>query len=275
MRLFLTILACALLAAACAKVPSQQSYPYSYQHRMQSADHWERLAKKVVSNQITPFFNGQSESIKSVYIETKDRSAFGIAFQTYLATELFKKSIPITGNLNDGVALEWSVQKVIHNGNRNNPGPPGGIIGAVVAFIGDLFGGDSYYYGNVPHTELLVTTKLKSKDMIYSRETETLYINDKDTQNYWVMPESTQQVVQAFIRNGSAVCREPADLVSAHTIDGEGYLRLNELIKQGKCILTKNPYPVTIIEKKENYVVIRSNDNPQYIYVTPHESIGG
>lgn len=278
-QFFAMICGCILLATACAKVPSQKGFSYRYQPKMQSANHWQRLAENVVAKQIRPFFTNTAynkpESIRGVYIEDKDRSAFGTAFETYLTTELFEKNIPVSASPADCFTIEWSVQKVVHNSKRHNPGPPAGIFGWIAYSVGSLFGADYYAYGNVPHSELLVTIKIKNENIVYSRNTETLYINDEDTQNYWVMPDKNTVVSHSFVREGSTVCRELSDLEHASEYDEQGNFQLKGLIKQRRCAITTKAYPVTIMEEKEDYVVIQSNEDPHYIYVTRRESIGG
>lgn len=223
--LFLMICGCVALAAGCSKVPSQKSYSYSYQNKMQSAGHWEKLAKRVVSKEVLPYFTtsaqNKPESILGVYIADKDGSAFGTAFQTYLTTELFEKSIPVSESPENAFTIEWSTQKVIHNSERMQPGPPAGIFGAIAYGIGWIFGGDYYAYGDVPNTELLVTIKLKNNNMIYSRITETLYVNDEDTHNFWVLPDKNSDVAHSYVREGALVCREPSDLEVALDYEAE------------------------------------------------------
>lgn len=278
MRLFVTVCVCALMAVGCSKVPSQQSYHYSFQHKMQSAEHWENLAKKVVAKQVGPLFTesapNKPESILGVYIEDNDGSAFGTAFQTYLTTELFDKSIPVSQSPVNAFAIEWSVQKVIHDGLRKNPGPPAGIFGIIAYSVGTMFGGDFYAYGDVPKTELLITVKIKNGNITYSRTTETLYINDKDTHNYWVLPDKNTGVAHSYVREGEMVCREPSDLEKLFANDSQSILQLNALIKEGKCAIMKKAYPVTVLEKKEKYSVIRADQKPHHVYVTTHESLG-
>lgn len=246
---------------------------------MQSAGHWEKLAGKVVSKDVLPFFSksavNKPESILGVYIEDKDGSAFGTAFQTYLTTKLFDKSIPVAESPENAFTIEWSTQKVIHNSSRQQPGPPAGVFGAVAYAIGWVFGGDYYAYGDVPNTELLITIKLTKDDIIYSRTTETLYINDKDTHNFWVLPDKNTAVAHSYVRGGALVCREPKDLEMALGYESEGNLQLNALIKEEKCAIMKKAYPVTILEDKDEYSVIRSEQKPHYIYVTTQNSLGG
>lgn len=277
-RSFLMICGCLVLATACAKVPSQKSYKYSYQNKMQSAGHWEKLAGEVVSKEVAPFFTNATEnkpeSILGVYIEDKDASAFGTAFQTYLTTKLFEKSIPVSEKPENAFTIEWSVQKVIHNSKRRNPGPPAGIFGTIAYAVGWIFGGDYYSYSEVPNTELLITVEIRNGNIIYSRTTETLYINDEDTYNYWVIPERNASVAHTFVREGALVCREPNDLFNAYGYESEASSQFNALIKEERCAVMNKPYPVTILEKKDNYSIIRSDKKPHYIYVTSHNSLG-
>jgi hypothetical protein len=276
MRFIIVICMSALLVSACSKVPNQATYPYSYQQKMQSIDHWERLAYKVVGDQVRPFFKDNSyNSNIAVYVKDDDRSAFGTAFHTYLTTELFNRGMLVSEIPADSLTIEWSVQKVFHNAERKNPGPPFGIIGLVGAALGSVVGGDYHFWSHVPHTELLVTIKLKDGNMVYSRTTESLYVNDEDTAHYWVLPDNTKGVASTFVRQGSTVCREPSDLDVAFTYNSEGTLELNHLVKEGRCAIMEKDYPVSIIEDKSQYSVIKSEESPYYIYVTPHSSLGG
>lgn len=279
MRLILTVCILAVFTAACSKVPNQATYPYSYQQKMQSADHWEKLAGKVVSDQVSPFFthivNDMSEPIVAVHIDDQDKSSFGTAFKTYLATALFQKSIPVSKSSSGSYTLDWSVQKVLHNAERKNPGPPFGIIGGAVAAVGSLFGGDYYFWRDVPHTELLVTVKLRVGNIIYSRNTETLYINDEDTSHYWVLPEDNASPTLASVFKGSVICREPKDLDRAYSYNKEGVLQLDNVIEDGRCAIATDTHPVTILDDRNSYYIIRSDEKPYYTYVTPRSSLGG
>lgn len=281
MRFFVMVCLFALVATACSKNPHQATYPWSYQQKMQSADHWEKLAGKVVAEQVSPIFKDSAQnkpdSILGVYINDTDKSSFGTAFQTYLTTKLFEKSIPVADTSDDSYTLEWSVQKVLHNSERKDPGQPFGFIGVAVGIVSTLFTTpDEYYKGSkVPHTELLVTIKLRIGNIVYSRKTETLYINDEDTANYWVLPEDNVSPTLASVLEGSVICREPKDLEQAYSYNAEGVLQLDNMIEDDRCAITKNTHPVTILEDMNSYYIIRSDEKPYYTYVTPRSSLGG
>jgi hypothetical protein len=288
MRLILTVCILAVFTTACSKVPSQQSYPYSFQHKMQSADHWDELAEAMVKKQVGPYFtSGENkvplpEHIFGVYIQDKDQSPFGIAFQTYLTTELFNKGIPISSTPKDCFTLEWSVQQVIHSSDRKQPGPPGGLIGAVVYTVGWVFGADFYlmdednpfYRGKVPHSELLVTLKVKDGNVVYSRQTATLYIDDADAKNYWTLPDREQGYAQSVIKKGTPFCRNASDLEISLSFQEQSEVNLSTLVSEGKCAIANQDYQVTLLEKTDKYLVIKHADKPN-IYFTPRSSVGG
>jgi hypothetical protein len=247
---------------------------------MQSADHWEKLAESMINKQVNPYFiNGEGkvekpEGILGVYIQDEDKSPFGTAFQTYLTTELFNKGVPVSSSPQDCFTLEWSVQQVIHNSERNQPGPPAGIFGAAFYAVGWLFGGDYYAYGKVPHTELLVTMKVKDGNIVYSRNTETLYINDADTQNYWILPDREASYTQTYIKKGTPFCRNAADLETSILFQEQSEENLSTLVSEGKCAIANRDYQVTILEKTDKYFAIKHADKPN-IYFTSLSSLGG
>jgi hypothetical protein len=277
MRLILSVFILALFTVACSKVPSQSGYPYSYQGKLQSADHWEEIAQEMVGKQVKHFFTNplnRPDGILGVYIDGKDKSTFGIAFQTYLATELFENEIPVSGSPEDCFTLDWSVQKVIHQSDRAQPGPPAGIFGYIAYGIGWIFGGDYYAYGDVPHTELLVTMKVSNGNFIYSRATETLYIDDEDTSNYWVIPDSGQSVPQPYVIKGTTFCREVAQLEMALSSNNQGGTNLDKLLSDGKCAIATQDYQVTILGASDKHIAIKHANNPNIYYVT-RSSLGG
>jgi hypothetical protein len=276
MRRALSVIAvflCVLLVSACAKTPSQESFPYKYQKKMQSADHWNYVAGKVAGEQISPFFLGKNstkpEQILAVYVADKDQSSFGKAFQTYMTTYLFDMGIPVAKTSENAVTLDWSVQKIVHEGKRRNPGPPCGVFGYLAYGISWLFGGDYYVNGRVPQTELLLVTKLSYGNIVYSRVNRTMFINDDDTANYWVLPDRSDIYAHTYVREGAIVCREVEDLGAA-----AAGTQLPELVKEGKCAVMANDFPITIVEDKSAYVIIKSLEEPYKVYVTQRESVG-
>lgn len=266
MRLFLIICLLGLLTAACSKVPSQASYPHSYQHKVQSADHWERLAKDIVSEQIVPYIKKNKEASK-VYLHQNDKSDFGIALHTYMLTELFDKNIEVAESYSPNVAaLDWSVQQVRHESGRKNPSPIGGAVG-YVGYIAMEFAGFSSYspFSKLPNSELIISAKLTNKGKAISIKTETFYVDDKDTGNYWFIEDYEKGL--AYINKGSVVCKNKSSLYSALNEDGLGYSSLKTLSALGDCaVMTKN-HPVAIIGNDGQSLVIRSLDDST-TYVT-------
>jgi len=270
MRFLVSVCLLALFTAACSKVPAQSGYSYSSQHKVQSADHWQRLADDVVSDQIAPFLKRNQGSNK-IYIEQKDRSDFGIAFNTYLSTELFDEDIEILETYDkNAVTLEWSVQRIRHSGKRKNPHK--GIVAGIGYLAAEFFvGGDSYHANsNVPNTEIIISTKLVKNGKPLSIETETFYVDGKDTGNYWLIEDYEQGL--AYINKGSVVCKNKRDLYFALNDDGLGYSSLSTLSALGDCTVMSKNHPVNIISNDGQSLVIRSLDDAT-TYVTSPNSI--
>jgi hypothetical protein len=270
MRLFVTVCMLALLTSACSKVPSQSSYPYSYQNKVQSADHWERLAKDVVSEQILPFLKKDNKDNK-VYIQQKDRSDFGIAFNTYLLTELYDRGINVAEtNEEDAAVLGWSVQRVRHASDRKNPSPPAGIFGRVGYLAMEFVGGDFYYASSkVPNSELIISTKLHSDAQTVSMKTETFYVEDRDTGNYWFIEGNEEGL--AYVKKGSVICKDQDAFYSVTSKNSYGTSRLSTLKALGECAVMSKNHPVEIVNNDGQSIVIRSIDNAD-TYVTSLES---
>ena len=272
MRNFLSVCVLILLTTACSKVPSQSSYSYSYQHKMQSANHWEQLANEVVSEQVVPFLK-KSRSSTKIYIQENDRSDFGIAFNTYLFTRLFEKKIAVSDTYEEGaVVLKWSVQQVQHTGNRSNPMPIAGVIGFVGSVALEFVGVQSYYpYNKVPDSEILISTRLVDKNKTLSVNTETFYVEGRDAGNYWFIEENQQDI--AYIKKGSTVCKDKQSLYATVNDDGLGMSSLSLHEALGDCAVMSKNYPVNIIDNDGKSIVFRSfGDKDSYVAAT--ESAG-
>jgi len=266
---FILCLMC-LLTSACSKVPSQSSYPYSYQHKVQSADHWERLSQKVVKKQAFPLIKKMKVPY-NIYIQQQDRSDFGLAFNTFLTTGFHKKGVILSEKRNsDSITLEWSVQKVRHNSDRMNPSPVAGVFGYVGYLAMEFMGGDFYYPSSpIPKTEIIVSTKLlDNKNNILSIETETFYVDDSDTSNYWFI-ESNEKI-SSYVTKGSVVCKDKGSLSLALSETAD-HTTLSTLKALKDCAIMSKNHPVNIIDSYGSYLVIRSLDDAK-TYVTSASS---
>jgi hypothetical protein len=210
---------------ACAQAPKQSNYPLSYQKKVQSAHHWEVMAKEVAENaklalQNMPsprmieggesFGHSMPNELKSekdmkksedselmtalvehgrgpIYIAEDDNSSFGRAMRNLLITELENKNIWLVSDEKYAYRLEWSVQKVHHYANRDyKPGLLTTVFIDVPRKI--LVGGD--VWGERPHSEILVTFKLRHNERNLSRRSTILYVCDEDLSQYWAVPDN-------------------------------------------------------------------------------------
>ncbi|NLE25326.1 MAG: hypothetical protein GX625_08285 [Clostridiaceae bacterium] len=197
------ILFCAVLFfIGCAQVQQPKTQPVSSQYQLQSASHWQTIAKQegeYIYKAITdPKYKLVDEDGGSpaIYISEADKSAFGVAMRKYLITELmsdeFKKTHPVEINISSKsdapIVVSWETQLV----NRA-PWRPKPFYG-VPAFIADLVGiilvGGGWHTSDVgvPHTELILTTMIDLRELKMARHSNTYFINDEDQGNYWQNP---------------------------------------------------------------------------------------
>lgn len=142
-----------------------------------------------------------------VYIPNNDTSPFGKSFCTLLKTELVKHGVGLSHTPKNAVKISWSVDKIKHEADRAPNAAPGSrsflaLLGYDVYKIWDhgstaaglvtagiaLDALDSFEISpipkNVPHTEVLITFSIEKDDTILARQSNTYYINDKDSKHY-------------------------------------------------------------------------------------------
>jgi len=198
---------CLVLLTACAQVPKPSTYPFSFQQQMQAAHHWEVLATQVVERVVAERTAGNIFASELVYVQNRDRSPFGQAFYTLLRTDLNKQGITVSPVPGPPVTIDWTVQTVVHQADRIKPPFPfestlvGGLAygvaqtwdklsleaaGAVTAFgllpLLDLWRGT--YTGPLPHSEVIITTKIEKEAAFERRHSDIFYINDLDWRHY-------------------------------------------------------------------------------------------
>ncbi len=258
------LLLAVLILCACAKVPGQGSYPFSIQNKMQSAHHWDVLAKEVTEQQILPLFASRTLP-PTLYIQESDRSDFGRAFHTYMTSELMNDRIGLTRDPDSPLKLKWSIQMVDHCGTRFNPGPPGvlGVIGYSAALV--FAGPDAVPLGPVPSTELLITLQIENNGMVLSRSTKTLYISDADRTNY---------INNYSVKKGSLVCRDNDRLSSAIRYKQSGDQRaFRDMLNSGECTIISKDIPASVVDEGRQYVLVRSADADMSDYATTHDAL--
>ncbi|MGH8066491.1 MAG: hypothetical protein ACRERE_14890 [Candidatus Entotheonellia bacterium] len=201
-----------ILLAGCSQVPKPSTYPYSFQHKMQAAHHWNVLANGVAAELTASFRGGSVSSVETVYVQSDDRSPFGRAFRTFLITELTKQGISVSVNPDTPLKIDWAVQLVVHQADRSNPPfllantllaglaygvgiawseldavAAGAVTAGVVGPLLDILPGMDF--GPLPHSEVIITTMITRTGAILARNTTPFYINDEDRQHYWSRPD--------------------------------------------------------------------------------------
>ena len=188
----LAIFIALVFLTSCAQVPKQAAYPLSYQHKMQASEHWNQLAKEVAEKVKLTIENQKG----AIFISDSDRSPFGKAMRTLLATEFNHRDLVLTANESNPYKLVWEVQPVFHGADRRNGwgGLPAFILLDIPQsiFLGET---DSDYWGSLwpgfclprtkPHSEVIVTYELLKNERSLLRDSEIFYVNDADRSHYW------------------------------------------------------------------------------------------
>ncbi|NLE02439.1 MAG: hypothetical protein GX640_21455 [Fibrobacter sp.] len=187
------------LIVGCAQVQQPKTEPLTFQNQLQSAVHWQNIAKKQ-GDYIYKFFkdNGLIEedgTTPAVYIKESDKSAFGVAMRKYLVTELmsdqykeqYNVNINVSSKSDAPVVVSWETQLV--NRAPWRPKPFYGVPAFIVDVVGTLLVGGGWHTTDVgvPHTELILTSMIDLRNL-KSRYSDTYFINDDDKGNYWQDP---------------------------------------------------------------------------------------
>jgi hypothetical protein len=174
------------LVAGCAQVPRPATFPYSFQEQLQSASHWQLIAKSTIQDLCTTLVGAPGKPPSPIYVQSSDKSPFGRAFQAYLITELIKSGFSISSSPDNSISVNWSVQLIRRNAERRKPdlpGLPAGVLGAAVTVLSGP--GWNTTGRKVPHTELILTTTVTRTQGILAANSKTYYINDQDRYKYW------------------------------------------------------------------------------------------
>jgi hypothetical protein len=197
MRLFIFLSIFAILVS-CAQVPEPASHFLTYQKKLQASKHWDRMAKKVANN-VQMALESQSEldTITStsgkgpVFIQDHDNSQFGSTMHTLITSELFNKGINVSQNRKSRYKLNWNVQLVTREANRINKS---GLLAFILIEIPQsIFFGENDSKEYKPHSEAVITFKLKKDDINLFRDTKIYYVNDEDNNHYWDIAEYADQ----------------------------------------------------------------------------------
>lgn len=182
-----------VLLTSCASVPMQESYTLSVEKRMQASEHWKVLAKEIaeeVQKAIEKQSKGRNQyrTTGPVYISDVDQSSFGRAMYTVLTTEFVKHNVAISKDANTRFRLDWVVQPVVHKAERSDS--PSLLYIIFVGVPQAIFLGEADFgFRSKPHSEMIVTFRLKDNDVDSYRQTHIYSINDADIDHYWGISE--------------------------------------------------------------------------------------
>jgi hypothetical protein len=195
----------------CTQVPRPSTYPYSFQQKMQAADHWQVLASQVAEEVVAVLKSEPSFLMEPVYVRSDDRTnsinapcydrtpfkdtTFAQAFHSLLITELTNQGISIVDDRDNRFQICWTIQPVVHNANRSKPYPS--LAEAILAIPPSLFVNlwQGIEAGPLPHSEIIITTTITDRGATRSRNAHIFYINDMDWPHYWSMsrPDAQQK----------------------------------------------------------------------------------
>lgn len=205
MTLTLAALATAAALGACSQVPMPESYPVSYQKKMQAAHHWDLLAMHVAQRLSTQL---PSDRPVSLYVTPpRPVTTFDYALHDLVVTHLVAlgfgvSAVPVHGAL----TVELNTQVIQHAARDVRPQPGtfvavggaaalGGLAarsahaamgaGAILLTAGEFLSGGIY---EVPNTEIILSTSVMDGPMYRTRLRDIYYVSDENIAQYLPVP---------------------------------------------------------------------------------------
>jgi hypothetical protein len=229
-RIALLLAAVALLAGCQSQVPLASTYDLTYQKKMQSAYHWQVLAKDV-ADQVSL----RSASLpRTIAVEPEGpATTFSTALDDMLITELVNRGFAVRDEADaDTLVLRYKTQIISHDSDRFVRPPPGSIVAltagvlavrqvligawdsgqaAVVAGAGAV-GADvvSGAVTDVTDTEVIVTTSLLRVGAYVARYTDFYYVPDAEAGLY--QGEAEQAANKDFTISYDSYARSLSDV---------------------------------------------------------------
>jgi len=184
------------LIAGCAEVQRPTTEKFYFQKQLQSAIHWQSIAKeeamRINTVLVSHGFIEEGKASPAIYISEDDKSPFGMAMRDYLLTELMttNPALQISNDPDAPFVFAWNTQWVTRNPNRPKPflGIPFLVAETVATLI--MGGGWNTTDLSVPHTELILTSSIILNNQCLERYSDTYFINDNDWINYDESPAS-------------------------------------------------------------------------------------
>lgn len=213
-------------AARYADVPAPTRFENSDQKKLQAASHWQTIADHVAS-QIGKDVSSRLQG-RAVFVpQPSDEQKFVTGFRDLLITALVQRGIPVSTQPTNALTVDvrYSIYKFAQNRAKNTRyygeatalaagvWAVGGVLTANISsasgvdagakllataagFDGfgwlkdEYFGQGKYASGEVPRSEIILTTSISDAGRIISRSSNIYYSADEDKELYWEKPGS-------------------------------------------------------------------------------------
>ena len=187
---YLAIFIALVFLTSCAQVPKEGSYPLGYQKKMQASHHWNKLARKVAADVKSKIGDERAQ----IFMSDVDRSPFGKAMRTLLATELNHQDLVLTADETSPYKLVWDVQPVFHKTERRNDVHFSRTV--LVDFPQYILLSETDLDSSAkPHSEVIVTYELLKNELSILRDSKIFYVNDADRGHYWEISQVATTVL--------------------------------------------------------------------------------
>ncbi|HMW28622.1 MAG TPA: hypothetical protein PKE44_03525 [Plasticicumulans sp.] len=218
----LAALAAAATLGACSQVPMPESYPLSYQKKMQAAHHWDLLAMHVAQRLSTQL---PSDRPVSLYVTPpRPVTTFDYALHDLVVTHLVSLGFGVSAvPMHGALQVDLKTQVVQHTCRDMRPQPGsfvavggaaalGGLAarsthaamgaGAILLTAGEFLSGGIY---ETPNTEIIVSTSVMDGPMYRTRLRDIYYVSDENVAQY--LPDMPAPVTPDLSRRIEVVGR--------------------------------------------------------------------
>ncbi len=215
-----------LILTGCAyrPIPVATAYPITAQRKMQSAHHWDVLAKDLAERLKTTIDISFPNAVVKppVFVKYNKKTSFGKGFFTLLTSRLIQQGLVVmdsNAQYGDNLVIEYQMQ-VVHHEDRRLTYPPPGVFTALAAGVwlvahaqdhwkysglGVLpltIGADvstfvDYYLPGATNTEVIISTVATMGQQYLFGDSRIYYVNDGDNDHYedFTTINKTYQVV--------------------------------------------------------------------------------
>jgi hypothetical protein len=198
---------------SCTKQPTPISYPFSTQHKIETAHHWDIIAENFAS-QIKFSLNQQGFNNRYIFISSGNApTQFTQGFKDFLTTHLVNQGVnTLAEEKPESITVEYNAQVLFHKIGKMNyfPSPSTGAIAVLgagviaitdailseasktdfgIAIGGTLLGWSAFdeataraFRSGQPNSEVIITTSVIDNGLYVMRKTNVYYISD---QNFW------------------------------------------------------------------------------------------